>query len=70
MSEDDHPIASRGSLEFIEDSVIEAYILESTEPDLLERLLKSDGDAVEPQSLLQSLTQRDTLFFGMFGSHE
>jgi hypothetical protein len=69
MTDDEQPQQSRGSLEFVESSIIQTVIPEHTELSLEEGLrasLAKDGDV---DAALQDITLRQAVFFGklMFG---
>ena len=70
MSDDEQPQQSRGSLEFVESSIIKTIVLECTELGLEEGLrtpLAKNGDV---DAALQDMAQRQAVFFGelMIGS--
>lgn len=65
MSDDELPSQPRGSLEFIENSLMQAIVPESTESSLEEKLRASAATHGDVDAVLRSIALRQSLFFGM-----
>jgi hypothetical protein len=64
MSDDDQPQRSRGSLEFVETSIIQTIVPEFTELSLEEGLRTSLAKNGDVEAALQDMALRQTVFFG------
>lgn len=68
MADEEVASRTRGSLEFVESSVIQAIVPESTESDLEDRLRSFLGEYEDLQVLLHAVPMRSSLFFGRLQS--
>lgn len=64
MSDDDEPQQSRGSLEFVESSIIQAIVPGFTDCGLEESLQASVAKNGNVDAVLHNIALRQTLFFG------
>lgn len=64
MSDDEQPQRSRGSLEFVETSIIQTIVPEFTELSLEEGLRTSLAKNGDVEAALQDMALRQTVFFG------